>query len=102
MGFHTYVLYSATFGKIYIGYTSDLQARLQSHNELATKGWTIRFRPWVLIHSESFETKAEALKREKELKSASGRKFIWEKINNKGHFIHLDMFTLASTLHETS
>jgi putative endonuclease len=41
------------------------------------KGYTLRFRPWKLIHSENFTDKASALKREKELKSAKGREFIW-------------------------
>ncbi len=75
-----YVLYSRPFNKIYIGYTSDLNARFISHNELATKGWTIKFRPWTLVYSEQFSTKAEAMKREKELKSARGRVFIHQNI----------------------
>ncbi|MCB9245576.1 MAG: GIY-YIG nuclease family protein [Flavobacteriales bacterium] len=74
--FKVYVLHSPVFDKIYIGYTSDLNARLLAHNQLAKKGWTIKFRPWVLIHSEDFNTKSEALRREKALKSAKGRQFI--------------------------
>ncbi len=80
--FTTYVLYSKKFNKIYIGFTSDLDARLNSHNFLSKKGYTFNFRPWILIHSESFDTKAAAMKREKELKSANGRLFIWKLINN--------------------
>jgi putative endonuclease len=67
-----YVLYSVRFNKIYIGYTSDLESRFKSHNELGTKGWTIRFRPWEILHTESFESKSNAMKREKQLKSAVG------------------------------
>ncbi len=47
--FTTYVLHSKKHDKIYIGFTSDLEQRLPSHNQLATKGWTIQFRPWELI-----------------------------------------------------
>jgi len=36
--FTVYALYSESSDKIYIGYTSDLEARMLSHNELATKG----------------------------------------------------------------
>ena len=75
-----YVLYSEKFNKIYIGYTSGLERRLQSHNELAKKGWTVRYRPWVLIHTEEFEDKKESMAREKQLKGGQGRKFIWEHI----------------------
>ncbi|MBV8389836.1 MAG: GIY-YIG nuclease family protein, partial [Mucilaginibacter sp.] len=54
--FTVYVLYSQKFNKIYIGYTSDLAHRFLSHNQLATKGYTIKFRPWVIAHTEEFET----------------------------------------------
>jgi putative endonuclease len=73
-------MHSAKHDKIYIGYSSDLEARILSHNKLATKGWTVKFRPWELIYSEPFATKAEAVKREKELKSARGRLFIRNEI----------------------
>jgi putative endonuclease len=75
--FTVYVLYSNRFNKIYVGYTSDINQRLLSHNELGKKGWTIKFRPWQLVYKEEYETKAEAMKREKELKTATGRNFIW-------------------------
>jgi len=81
--FTVYVLYSQKFNKIYIGYTSDLVNRLLSHNELATKGHTIKYRPWVIAHAEEFETKAEAMKREAQLKTANGRDFIWNIIREK-------------------
>ncbi|GIL24208.1 MAG: hypothetical protein BroJett042_27210 [Bacteroidota bacterium] len=74
--YYVYVLSSSIRNKIYIGFTSDLETRLRSHNELGTKGWTIKFRPWTLVYHETFSTKAEAMKREKELKSAKGRSFI--------------------------
>ena len=71
-----YVLYSTNFNKIYIGYTSNLSQRLQSHNELATKGWTIKYRPWNVIYTENFDSKSLAMVREKQLKSFTGREFI--------------------------
>ena len=80
--FTVYVLYSSNFNQIYIGYTSHLGNRLLSHNELATKGHTIKYRPWIVAYTEKYETKTEAIKRENQLKSANGRKFIWEIIRN--------------------
>ncbi|WP_439483517.1 GIY-YIG nuclease family protein [Cyclobacterium plantarum] len=74
--FTVYALYSEKFDKIYIGFTSNLQKRLISHNELGTKGWTIRYRPWKVIHTETFESKIEAMNREKYLKTGVGREFI--------------------------
>ncbi len=78
--FTVYVLYSKKYNKIYIGYTSDINNRMLSHNSLATKGYTIKYRPWEIIHTEVFDSKAEALKREKQLKSAKGREFAWSLI----------------------
>ena len=81
--FTTYALYSPDHEKIYIGYSSDLDARMLSHNKRGKKGWTIKYRPWEVVYSQEFTTKAEAMKREKELKSAKGRAFIWEIIEKK-------------------
>jgi putative endonuclease len=74
--FIVYVLYSITYDKIYIGYSSNLAARLLSHNTLAKKGWTIKYRPWEVLYKEVYDTKKQAMEREKELKSAKGRAFI--------------------------
>jgi putative endonuclease len=81
--FTVYALYSPSFNKIYIGFTSDINNRFLSHNELATKGHTIKFRPWVIAYTEEYETKTEAMKRENQLKSAYGRKFIWDVIHKR-------------------
>jgi putative endonuclease len=79
MTYYVYVLYSEKFDKIYVGMTSDLEKRVFAHNNLP-KGWTKSFRPWKLIFSETFAEKAEALKREKALKTHQGRAFIREHI----------------------
>ena len=71
-----YILYSRAFDKIYIGYTSNLAARLLSHNERGQKGWTRRYRPWEVIYTEEYTGKSQAIMREKELKGAKGREWI--------------------------
>jgi len=81
--FTVYVLFSQNHRQIYIGYTSDLHNRFLSHNELAIKGHTLKYRPWVIAYTEEFVTKTEAIKREKQLKTANGRKFIWDIIKEK-------------------
>ena len=81
--FTVYALYSPSHDKIYVGYSSNLQERLRSHNELAKKGWTVRYRPWEVVYQEEQLTKSEALRREKQLKSAKGREFIWELVRAK-------------------
>ena len=83
--FTVYVLYSPSFDKIYIGYTSNLEARFMSHNELGIKGWTVRYRPWTIVYTEEFQSKTDAMRREKELKSGKGRDFVWKVIKKKNY-----------------
>jgi len=81
--FYVYVLKSKIFNKIYIGYTSELKGRLEAHNHISNKGWTKAFKPWELVYSEEYNTKIDAMKREKQLKSQKGREFIHKEILNK-------------------
>ncbi|WP_379969682.1 GIY-YIG nuclease family protein [Epilithonimonas sp. UC225_85] len=71
--FVVYILYSEKFNKTYVGFTSSIIDRIKSHNFLATKGYTIKFRPWTVIHTEFFNNKKDAMEREKFLKSGQGR-----------------------------
>ena len=78
--YHVYVLHSSLYDKIYIGYSSDAGVRFIYHNQGPDKGWTRRYRPWCLIWMELCLSKKEAMTREKQLKSARGRKWIREEI----------------------
>jgi len=79
-----YVLFSRKYRKIYIGYSSNLAQRFLSHNELSNKGYTKRYRPWIIAFTEEYEDKYEALKRERFLKTGKGREWVWEKIGELG------------------
>jgi putative endonuclease len=72
--FTVYVIRSQA-GIRYIGYTEDLQKRLAQHNSGISK-YTSRDTGWVLIYSETYSIRAEAMKREKWLKSGVGRRFL--------------------------
>jgi putative endonuclease len=66
-------------GKRYIGQTDRLERRLHQHNDPAyTLTRTTKRFPgsWTLVHSETFPTRAEALAREKALKSSQGRAWL--------------------------
>ncbi|WP_281226639.1 GIY-YIG nuclease family protein [Flavobacterium aquiphilum] len=80
--FVVYILYSEKFDKNYTGFTSNLIERFKSHNHLGTKGHTLKFRPWKVIHVEFFNSKSEAMRREKYLKTGTGREFIKNLIHN--------------------
>lgn len=73
--FQVYVLLSLTNSQLYIGQTNNLKKRLIQHNSgkvLATKPYL----PYKLIYKEIFDDRASAVKREKELKSTQGRRFL--------------------------
>ena len=69
--YQVYILQSITKQRHYIGHTEDLIKRLAIHNSgkvRVTKG----YRPWKIIYSESYSTRAEAAKRELEIKGFKG------------------------------
>lgn len=74
--FYIYILKCAD-GTLYTGYTNDLEGRLKDHNGNGKKfgaKYTVGRRPVKLVHSESFKTKSEAMKRECEIKKLSRSK----------------------------
>jgi putative endonuclease len=73
MSSHVYVLGCLTRTRhlTYVGWTTDIARRLAQHN--ASKGArSTRGRVWVLLHSESFVSRREAMSREWHLKRDSG------------------------------
>jgi len=94
MNYFLYILYSHSFQRTYVGQTDDISNRLIKHNSGKVKS-TKPYKPWVLIFSESFTSKAEAMKREKWFKSSQGRKKISEILNN--YFFTEDLVPLERT-----
>lgn len=83
MAYWVYILKNETNSKHYVGQTSDLQRRLKEHNHptLGKNRYTRKQKgPWCLIHSEKFETRTDAIKRERFFKSVQGREWIKENI----------------------
>ncbi|MBU3820577.1 GIY-YIG nuclease family protein [Flavobacteriaceae bacterium XHP0103] len=73
-----YVLRSKKDGRFYVGMTVNVEKRLKEHNSGKTKS-TKGYMPWELFFTESFNSREEARKREKYLKSGYGKKWIKEK-----------------------
>jgi putative endonuclease len=69
--YFVYILKSLKDGKLYTGCTDDVERRLVEHNSGKSTATRNR-RPLVLVHSESFESKSDALKREYFLKTKKG------------------------------
>lgn len=68
-----YILLSKKDQKFYIGYTSNLKQRLTAHFNGESLSTAPR-RPFNLIFCEYFLSKSDALRREKYLKTSSGKK----------------------------
>ncbi|MFC1984453.1 GIY-YIG nuclease family protein [Chloroflexota bacterium] len=54
-------------GRLYIGFTADLDKRVRQHQE-GKGGWTRNRGPWELAYHETFTDRLEAMHRERNLK----------------------------------
>ena len=70
--YYVYVLRSLKNGRYYTGSTDDLDRRLNEHNT-GQSNYTRLTRPFERVYSESFETRSEAVRRERYLKTGKGR-----------------------------
>jgi len=70
----TYVLKCAD-GSFYKGQTKDFPKRMEQHQKGEVK-WTSNNLPFEVIHWEVFDTRIEAVEREKYLKSGRGREWL--------------------------
>ena len=75
MSYFVYILQSERDGSYYVGCTSDLEDRLRRHNQ-GRSVYTRARVPWKLIHQEPFDSKSDAMKREKEIKAKKVREYI--------------------------
>lgn len=77
--FYTYVLRSKKDKKLYVGFTSDLKKRIERHKNGECSATKNR-RPLNLIYYEACNSKYDAMKREKSLKTGFGRAYLKRRI----------------------
>ena len=73
--YYVCVLKNYRDGIRYVGSGESVEERLKRHNKgdyRFTKGHT----PWKLVYEEQFDTRSEAVRREKFLKSGKGREYL--------------------------
>ena len=70
-----YILYSSSLDRYYVGSTGNISDRLKRHNAGRSR-YTRAGLPWELIHSEKFETRSAAYRRERYVKSQKSRPFL--------------------------
>jgi putative endonuclease len=66
--FYTYILFSDTINKFYVGASENPEERLKKHNA-KNKGFTNQANDWQIVFLKSFDTKSEALAYEKQIKN---------------------------------
>ena len=79
MGYWVYILKSKSSGRYYCGQTDDLDRRFEEHNDpdchftLTTKRFS---GPWELIWKEAYETRSQAMRRERQIKKRGIGRFL--------------------------
>jgi len=69
--FYVYILKSLKDGRHYIGYTENLQKRLEEHNR--GKSPSVKSRPpFVLVYQEAQPSRLQAMQRERQIKAYKG------------------------------
>ena len=72
MSFFVYAIKSKKDGRIYVGFSENVDRRLKEHNSGKTKS-TKGYLPWKLFFTKECETRIEARKLEKYYKSGIGK-----------------------------
>jgi len=73
--YYVYVLLSERDRNFYVGFTKNLNRRIQEHNDGKVKS-TINRNPLKLVYWEGCLSQQDATKREKYLKSTWGKRYI--------------------------
>ena len=77
--FYAYVLKSVKHDYFYKGHCENLQTRMAEHNA----GMTTSIEPYIpfeIVYFEEFDTREEAIKREKYFKTSAGRRYLKTKL----------------------
>jgi putative endonuclease len=79
--YYVYILYSSKDQKLYTGFCDNLANRVKKHKNGFVKATKYR-RPVKLIYYECYLNELDAKRREKFLKSGSGRRYLNKQLNN--------------------
>ena len=68
MSFYVYIVASKRNGTLYIGHTDDLWMRVQQHKDHTFRGFTAKYDVATLVWCETWPTRDEAFRRERQMK----------------------------------
>ncbi|MBP9869255.1 GIY-YIG nuclease family protein [Patescibacteria group bacterium] len=79
--YYVYFIESEKLHRRYIGFSENIEQRIQYHNQ--GKNVSTRYgSPWRLIYYEAYLSKADALGRERFLKSGAGWRYLRKQLAN--------------------
>jgi putative endonuclease len=78
-----YVLHSLSTGLLNVGQTADLTRRVEQHLR-GESFWTKRCKDWEVIYTEFFESRGEAMRRERYLKTGKGKEELKRLLIHRG------------------
>jgi putative endonuclease len=81
--FFVYILRSEKNGRLYTGSSDNVEKRLGEHNAGRSKA-TRYIKPFKLLYKEEFATRAEAVRRERLLKTGKGREELAAILRKRG------------------
>lgn len=79
--YYVYVLYSKEQDKFYVGYTEDLDRRIEEHANEETLS-SRRLKNLKIVYYEACVAKKDAIKRERQLKTGFGRGYLRKRLQN--------------------
>jgi len=65
-----------------VGYTNNIDGRILEHNRVKGK-YTDKGIPWLIVYTEKFNCKKDAMNRENFIKKQKSRKYIFDLNNNQ-------------------
>jgi len=75
MNFYTYIAHNSKHNKFYIGQTDNLIRRINEHNS-GMSNYTSKYDgEWKITYYETFDSRSDAMKREKFLKKQKNKEF---------------------------
>jgi len=87
--YKTYILYSESKDRFYIGHTADIDDRINRHNNSRSKSTKYGI-PWKIVYTNEFTTKSEAYQYEMYIKKQKSREFIMKLVNVQKDIEHPD------------
>jgi len=79
--YYVYVLKSKKDKNLYVGCTGNLRKRLEEHNTATVRSTRNRV-PFAIVYYEASRSRTDALRRERYLKTAYGKRYLKNRMRN--------------------